>query len=54
MSDKEITCPSCEAEFKVLHDEIGQPEFCPFCGEKIQYDDLENEWYDEDDREEED
>ena len=34
-----INCQECEAEFSVEHDEIGEPEFCPFCGSKLTYDD---------------
>lgn len=48
MSDKEITCPSCEAEFQVLHDEVDDPEYCPFCGDKLRYEDLESDWEDDD------
>lgn len=48
MSDKEITCSECEAEFQVIHDNITDPEFCPFCGSKLRYDD-DGDWYDDDD-----
>jgi uncharacterized paraquat-inducible protein A len=46
-----ITCQECEAEFEIIHDSIGEPEFCPFCSAKLVYDDegLEEEdnsdWY---------
>jgi len=55
MSDKEIVCTSCEAEFKVLHDEVDDPRFCPFCGEKVRinYDD-DDDWYDDGDDERDD
>ncbi len=48
---KEITCLECEAEFQVVHDEVGEPEFCPFCGEKMRYEDSnldEDDWLDDD------
>jgi rRNA maturation endonuclease Nob1 len=48
MSDKEITCSECEAEFQVIHDNITDPEFCPFCGSKLRYED-DGDWYDDDD-----
>ena len=48
MNDKEITCSECEAEFQVIHDNITDPEFCPFCGSKLRYDD-DGDWYDDDD-----
>jgi hypothetical protein len=47
-----ITCQECEAEFEITHDNISEPEFCPFCAAKLRYDDegLEEEdggddWY---------
>jgi DNA-directed RNA polymerase subunit RPC12/RpoP len=43
LSDKEIVCTNCEAEFQVVHDEVDSPEYCPFCGDKIRYDDDEDE-----------
>jgi rRNA maturation endonuclease Nob1 len=51
MSDKEIVCSDCEAEFQVIHDAITEPEFCPFCGSKLRYedDDEDRQWYDDDD-----
>jgi len=42
-----ITCPSCEEEFKILTDGTTLPEFCPFCGEELELEDL----YDEDEDE---
>lgn len=49
MKDKEYKCYDCEAEFDVTHDEIIPPEFCPFCGEKLTYDDKDlDEWFEED------
>ena len=47
MSDKEITCSECEADFQVVHDNITDPEFCPFCGSKLRYED-DGDWYDDD------
>lgn len=50
MSDKKIVCQSCEAEFSIHHDEIANPEFCPFCGELLPdlRDSLDEEWDNED------
>lgn len=45
-----ITCQECEAEFEVIHDSIVQPDFCPFCGSKLEYDD--EDLFGEDDEEE--
>jgi rRNA maturation endonuclease Nob1 len=36
-----ITCEECEEEFEIVCDTIVQPEFCPFCGSKLAYDDLD-------------
>ena len=44
---KEIICSACEAEFQVVHDEVDDPEFCPFCGEKMRYEDSDSDWDDE-------
>lgn len=46
----QYNCSECEAKFSIEHDEIDQPEFCPFCGFKLRYDDehLEEEWEDTD------
>jgi rRNA maturation endonuclease Nob1 len=49
MSDKEITCSECEADFQVVHDNITDPEFCPFCGSKLRFDDPDDSWYDDED-----
>ncbi len=38
MYEKEITCDKCDNEFILSYD-IGEPEFCPFCGSKISYED---------------
>jgi hypothetical protein len=43
-----ITCQECEAEFEITHDNISEPEFCPFCAAKLRYednDDLDDDWY---------
>jgi len=46
-----ITCQECEAEFDIVHDSVSEPEFCPFCGNKLRYDDKdieeEDTWYDD-------
>lgn len=44
-----ITCQDCEAEFTIEHDELDEPEFCPFCGSKLVYDDKDYEDFDEED-----
>ena len=46
-----IECHECEAEFEVIHDSVSEPEFCPFCGFKLQYDDEDLE---EDEEEQDD
>lgn len=44
-----ITCQECESEFKISSGDNIPPEFCPFCGEKLTYDDKDlDEWYEED------
>lgn len=46
---EDIACQECEAEFKVVSDSNITPEFCPFCGEKLTYDDKDlDEWFEED------
>ena len=42
-----ITCQECEAEFEIVHDSVSEPEFCPFCGFKLIYDDESVEEIDE-------
>jgi len=45
----EITCNECEIEFAVVSDSDMPAEFCPFCGEKLSYDDKDlDEWLEED------
>ena len=50
-----LTCQECEAEFEIIHDSIGEPEFCPFCAAKLRYDDEhlqeddgDDDWYPDD------
>jgi predicted amidophosphoribosyltransferase len=51
MKDNEFLCDSCESEFSMIHEGNDIPMFCPFCGEKLTYNDLElGEEWDEDDR----
>ena len=50
---KLIVCESCEAEFKIKHslnERYYQLSYCPFCGEPIVGEELEDEieWEDED------
>ena len=49
MRDREFLCTECEAEFEIVHDESSPPEFCPFCGDKLSFeDDFEDEEWEED------
>jgi len=51
MKDNEFLCGSCEAEFSLIHDGIDTPMFCPFCAEKLSYNDLDlGEDWEEDDQ----
>ena len=46
--NEDIICQECEAEFKVIGYNNINPEFCPYCGEKLSYDDKNVEdWYDD-------
>lgn len=45
MDDKEVVCSECETEYTITHEEINDPEFCAFCGCKINEDAAE--WDDE-------
>jgi rRNA maturation endonuclease Nob1 len=48
--NKEITCELCESEFEITTQDNLPAEFCPFCGEKLTYDDKDlDEWLNEDD-----
>jgi DNA-directed RNA polymerase subunit RPC12/RpoP len=47
---QEFECSDCGAEFEILHELDSVPEFCPFCGSKLEYDDSnldEEDWYDD-------
>ena len=46
----EIECPDCKAEFEIkyLESESGEPEYCPFCGADLLYDEMDEEEKDED------
>ena len=47
--NKDIVCKECESEFRVESDSNVPPEFCPFCAEKLSFDDgALDEWYEED------
>lgn len=39
----EIQCPACERWFTVIwiNDGLGPPEYCPMCGEEIDYEEAE-------------
>lgn len=48
---QEFECSECDAEFEILHQMDSVPEFCPFCGSKLEYDDKnlkDDDWDDED------
>ena len=49
MMDKEYVCEECDAEFNVEYDFVSTPEFCPFCGNKLIYDDhlVDEDWEDD-------
>jgi|DEB0MinimDraft_10_1074344.scaffolds.fasta_scaffold243498_2 Zn-finger nucleic acid-binding protein len=47
INEKYTTCPECEAEFFVQHDNVGDPEYCPFCS-AVLIDDIEEDYDDED------
>ena len=53
MSDKQITCTECEADFQVIHDGLDEPEYCPFCSaplfEEEYEEEYEEEWEDSED-----
>ena len=34
-NDTLYCCTECEAEFKVEHDEVNEPKYCPFCSEPL-------------------
>lgn len=47
--NNDITCSECESEFKVVSEDNIPAEFCPFCGEKLVFDDKDlDEWFEED------
>lgn len=47
--DKEYMCDDCDAEFNIEYDFVAVAEFCPFCGSKLRYDDMdiEEDWEDD-------
>jgi DNA-directed RNA polymerase subunit RPC12/RpoP len=47
--DKEFVCEECDAEFNVEYDFVATPDFCPFCGSKLVYDDrdIDEDWEDD-------
>lgn len=42
-----ITCPSCEEEFKLVSDCTLSPQYCPYCGEDLPEELLDDEDEDE-------
>jgi len=50
MDEKEFVCEDCDADFNLDYDFVGTPEFCPFCGSKLEYDDKnldDSDWDDD-------
>lgn len=43
----EFECQSCDATFELIHEEKGQPGYCPFCSVPMNY--FEEEEYIEED-----
>jgi len=40
MENEDYICEQCEAEFSLIFDnEVGKPEYCPFCGNSLEEDD---------------
>lgn len=33
--EEDITCPNCEAEFFIQYDDNSELNVCPFCGEPL-------------------
>jgi len=56
MTKANLSCPDCEADFKVMYDmeeRMYKPRFCAFCGEEIvnEEDDINLDYEDEEDGE---
>lgn len=47
---QEFECTDCGAEFEIIHENDENPEFCPFCGSKLEFDGntIEESWEDDD------
>ena len=44
MSDTpEYYCEECEAEFRIIHDEVNEPSHCPFCSAALDLRELDDE-----------
>jgi transcription initiation factor IIE alpha subunit len=42
MENEDFICEECEAEFTLIFDnEVGIPDYCPFCGNTLE---KEDEW----------
>lgn len=38
MTTHSVTCPNCRRQYRVKYDEndgVGQPEYCPMCGDHV-------------------
>lgn len=41
-------CEECGAEFTILHGELDEPSFCPFCAAELSLEeDIDDDWSDE-------
>jgi len=47
MAAESYTCTECGAEFDIIHNEKGDIEFCPFCGEELMTEEELDEWREE-------
>ena len=59
MSDPyvEMSCPNCESQYAVefLEENVsGEPDYCPFCGDEIPEEDLDDDYDDDEEDEDED
>ena len=48
------SCPNCESQFALdylIENVSGEPEYCPFCGDEIPEESVENDDYEDEDSE---
>lgn len=48
MDKEELSCSVCDSEFAIEHYEGDDVAFCPFCGEQMFTEDLDEEFEDDD------